>query len=338
MNVEFYVLAFFISVFISLFSIPIVGSLAIRFNAIDKPSGRKIHRKEIPLWGGIAVFAGIFFTIFILKSANPEFKNLLIGNSGNLMKLLEGIFVAAGVIVAIGMVDDLKGMLPTTKLLGQIIAAMLVIQYGIKIEGFKLPFMSHYIEFPLYIGIAITVLWVIVFINSINLIDGIDGLATGVTAIATLIFFVITLYQLKIQTEPLIVDRLKLVSVLSLVLCGSCIGFLKFNFPPAKIFLGDSGSLLLGFMAGIITITGILKVAAAFTMFIPVIIFGFPIMDAGISFLRRVFNKKSFMEADKDHLHHRLLYRRGWNTKKVIGRIYTITVVLGVIAVLITIL
>ena len=121
-------------------------------------------------------------------------------------------------------------------------------------------------------------------------------------------------------------------------MCGSCVGFLKFNYPPAKIFLGDSGSLLLGYMAGVITIMGIIKIAAAVTLIVPLLIFGFPILDAVFSFLRRIFNKKSFMEADKDHIHHRLLYRRGWNAKKVVARIYIITLLLGSIAVLITIL
>ena len=176
------------------------------------------------------------------------------------------------------------------------------------------------------------------FINSINLIDGVDGLSSGVMAIATMVFFVITLYQITVQTDPMAINRLKFVSVITLVVCGSCIGFLKFNFPPAKIFLGDSGSLLLGFMAGVITITGILKTAAALTLFVPIIIFGFPLIDALFSLIRRIFTKKSFMEADKDHIHHRLLYRRGWNAKKVNFRIYYITFILGIVAIVITLL
>ncbi len=338
MHFEFYLLAFFTSVFLALLFTPIVGSLAIRFNAIDKPSGRKIHRKEIPLWGGLAIFAGIFGTVMILKSANQDFRALLYSDSAYVLKLFEGITVGAIVITVLGVFDDLKSVAPTTKLLGQIIAAMLVIQYGITIKGLKLPFVSTYFEIPLYMGIAITVLWIIIFINSMNLIDGMDGLATGVTAIATLVFFVIAFYQMNTQTDPMVVSRLRLASVISIVLCGSCIGFLKFNFHPAKIFLGDSGSLLLGFMAGVITITGILKVAAAVTLIIPLIIFGFPILDAVFSFFRRIFSKKSFMDADRDHLHHRLLYRRGWNVKKVVLRIYLITFCLGAIAIVITLL
>lgn len=338
MYFEFYLLAFITAIFLSLLFTPIVGTLAIRFNAVDKPSGRKIHRKERPLWGGIAVFVGIFGTVFILKSVNSDFRALLYSNSSHLLKLFEGIIVGAIVITILGILDDLKSVAPTTKLLGQIIASMIIIQYGIRIKGFSLPFTSSYFEVPLYVGIVITVLWILIFINSINLLDGVDGLSAGVMAIATFIFFVITFYQFNVQNDPLIVDRLKLAAVISLVLSGSCIGFLKFNFPPAKIFLGDSGSLLLGFMAGVITITGILKIAATVTLIIPLIIFGFPIVDAIFSFVRRIFKKKSFMEADRDHLHHRLLYKRGWNARKVVIRIYIITLLLGAVAILITML
>ncbi|MBN2406543.1 MAG: undecaprenyl/decaprenyl-phosphate alpha-N-acetylglucosaminyl 1-phosphate transferase [Elusimicrobia bacterium] len=338
MNFELYILVFGMSLFLTLLFVPIVGSFAIKFNAMDNPSGRKIHRKDIPLWGGVAIFIGIFGTVFIMKNVNSAFNALLTGNSGHIMRLLEGILVGSIVIMVLGMVDDVKGVAPTTKLLGQIITAMIVMQYGIKIKGLNIPFFSSYMEIPLYLVMIITVLWITGFINSVNLIDGIDGLASGVMAIATGIFFVITLYQINIQTEPMTVDRLKLASVISLAVCGSCIGFLKYNFPPAKIFLGDSGSLLLGFMAGVITITGILKTAGALTLFIPILIFGVPIFDAFISLVRRVFTRKPFMEADRDHIHHRLLYRRGWNVRKVIFRIYYVTLILGLLAVLITLL
>ncbi|MFW6134359.1 MAG: glycosyltransferase family 4 protein [Elusimicrobiota bacterium] len=337
MQYEFYILAFITSVFLSLLFTPIVGSLAIRFDAIDRPSGRKIHRKSIPLWGGVAVFVGIFGTILVLKQANPEFNKLLSQNSYSLTRTIEGILVGAIVVTILGMVDDMKSVAAPTKLLGQIIAAMIVMQYGIRIKGVNLPFFSSYLELPMYLSIIITVLWIIIFINSINLIDGIDGLATGVTGIAMVVFFAITIYQISIQSESTAVDSLKLASVLSLVVGGGCIGFLKFNFPPGKIFLGDSGSLLLGYMAGVVTIIGILKTAATFTLIVPILIFGVPVWDAFFSFLRRIFRKKSVMEADKDHLHHRLLYRRGWNEKKVDICIYSVTLILGAIAFLVAV-
>ncbi|MFC2061526.1 glycosyltransferase family 4 protein [Elusimicrobiota bacterium] len=338
MTLEFYILTFITSVFLTLLFTPVVGVFAIKFKAIDRPSGRKIHRKEIPLWGGIAIFIGIFGTIFIMKTINPVFREILYGNSGHLRRLFEGIFVGTLVIMALGIIDDVKGVVPTTKLLGQIIAAMIVMQYGIKIESLNIPFVSSYFEIPIYLTIIITVIWIIGFINSINLIDGVDGLATGVMAIAMTVFFVITLYQINIQTDPNAVEKLKFVSVLSLAVCGSCIAFLKFNFPPAKIFLGDSGSLLLGLLAGVITISGILKTAAALTLIIPIIVFGFPLLEAFFSLIRRIFIRKSFMEADKEHIHHRLLYKKGWNARKVDYRLYTITFLLGAVAIIITLL
>ncbi|MFC2048605.1 MraY family glycosyltransferase [Elusimicrobiota bacterium] len=338
MKVELYILTFISAVFLTLLFTPVIASLAIKYKAVDNPSGRKIHRSEIPLWGGVAVFIGIFGSMFIVRSVNPYFRDLISNADLDAVRLFEGILVGSIVITILGMVDDIKGVIPTTKLLGQIIAAMIIMQYGIKIKGFSFPFSGIYIDIPTYLVIGITVIWIIGFINSINLIDGVDGLSSGVMAIATMVFFIITLIQLSFQTEPEVIARLRLASVLSLAVSGSCMAFLKFNFPPAKIFLGDSGSLLLGFLAGVITITGILKTAAAVTLVLPVIIFGFPIMDAFLSFLRRIFRHKSFMEADKDHLHHRLLYRRGWNAKKVDFRIYSITLFLGLLAILITIL
>ncbi|MGM0441770.1 MAG: glycosyltransferase family 4 protein [Elusimicrobiota bacterium] len=338
MHFEFYFLAFIISIFLTLLITPIVGSFAIKFKAIDKPSGRKIHRKEVPLLGGCAIFISIFTTVLILKRITPEFNALMNYNSGYILKLFEGILVGSIVITAMGIVDDFKGVIPTTKLLGQIIVAMIVMQYGIKIASIKFPFFGTYTELPIYVSMLVTILWITGFINSINLIDGVDGLAGGVVAIAFLVFFIITLYQTTVQTEPAAIKRLKFVSVLSLIICGSTLGFLKYNFPPAKIFLGDSGSLLLGFLAGVVTITGILKTAAALTLLIPIIVFGVPLLDAFLSFFRRVATRKSFMHADREHIHHRLLYKRGWNAKKVDYTIYTVTSILGAVAILITIL
>ncbi|MDA3793290.1 MAG: MraY family glycosyltransferase [Elusimicrobia bacterium] len=338
MQFEFYILTFIISAFFSLLFTPIVGSFAIKYGALDQPSGRKVHRKPIPLWGGVGVFIAVFGTIFIMGRVNSDFSRLLAKDSEYLKHIFEGIFVSSIVVTVLGIVDDLKGVIPTTKLLGQIIAAMIIMQYGLKISGLGIPFTAIYIRLPLYVSIALTVVWLVGFMNSINLIDGVDGLATGVMAIASFIFFVITLLQIRVQTDPAAIDMLKFASVLSLVLCGSSLGFLKYNFPPGKIFLGDSGSLLLGFLAGIITITGILKTAAALTLIIPIIIFGVPIGDAFFSLVRRIFRHKSFMKADKDHIHHRLLYRKGWNAKKVDIRIYAITFALGLLAVIMTIL
>lgn len=331
-------MAFAVSALISFVSTPIVALIARKYHAIDKPSGRKIHKKEIPLWGGLAVFAGVFASVQVLKWINPVFSEFYYANSGYIKQLIEGIFVGSLFILILGMVDDISGLRPTTKLLGQCAAAMIVMLYGLKIQGLSMPYLFNYWDFPIYLSIAATVFWVFLFSNSINIIDGIDGLATGVVAIAAFVFIIINYYHTAGQSDPQTVEKLKLASVLSAVLCGSCIGFLKFNFPPAKIFLGDSGSLLLGYLAAIIAMTGILKKAATFTLILPLIIFGFPIFDAFISALRRILSRKSFMEADRDHIHHKLLYKRGWSPTKVLMRLYAVTILLGAVAVLISIL
>jgi len=328
-----YIFAFISSFLITLIFTPLAGVAALRFNAVDSPSGRKVHKNKIPLWGGLAVFAGIFGSILLLKFIYPSF-GINAGGSG---KLLEGIIAGAVFITVLGVVDDLRGMNPVTKLFGQVISILIVMQYGLRIEGLGVPFAS-YVSLPIFLIIFITVMWMVFFVNSINLIDGVDGLATGIMAITGFVFFIITLYQTVQQGDPAVAGRFELVAGISVVVCGSCLGFLKFNFPPAKIFLGDSGSLLLGYMAGVITVVGIMKTAATVTLAVPLIIFGVPLWDALYSLIRRLLQKKSFMEADKDHLHHRLLYRPGWTARKVSLRFYLITLLLGLAALVITVI
>ncbi len=337
LSVQQYFFIFVTSLFFSMLFTPVVGALAIRIGAMDSPSGRKLHRKPIPLMGGLAVFVALWISVYILIVAGNSFRGILAGAAGK-GYLLEGILAGGLVILAIGIIDDIKGVDPTTKLLGQVIAALILVQYGIKIEGVAAPFSGRFIQFPVYLTIFVSVLWVVGFVNSINLIDGVDGLSSGVTAIASFVFFLILLLQLRSAPPPEVAGRMQVAAVLSLAICGASTGFLKFNFPPGKIFLGDSGSLFLGYMAGAITITGMLKTAAALTVAIPVIIFAVPLIDTVFSFVRRIFRKKSFMEPDRDHIHHRLLYRRGWNEKRVVLTIYGITALLGLTAVVITIL
>ncbi len=337
MSAGSYLLIFFTSVAVTFILTPVSGALAIRFNAVDSPSGRKVHRKTVPLWGGFAVLGGIFLPPLILGRFITGFSLDIPGSPGS-GHLLTGVFSGALFITLLGAADDLSDLSPTTKLFGQVIACLIAMQYGLRIESLRLPFSGFSFALPLMVSIIATVIWIVLFINSINLLDGLDGLAAGVTGIASLVFFIIALLQISRQTDPGALERLLPAAVLSASLCGGCLGFLKFNFPPAKIFLGDSGSLLLGYMAGALTVTGILKTAGAFTLAVPLILFGVPVLDALLSFTRRVLSRRHFMEADKDHIHHRLLYRPGWNSRKVALRIYTVTFLLGLLALGLTII
>ncbi len=335
---KIYFFIFFITLFFSLLFTPLVGALAIRVNALDRPSGRKLHRRPVPLMGGVAVFISLLLGLILMRGVSSELASFIGGSAGRLPHMLEGVTAGGLVILLIGVVDDIKGVEPSTKLLGQVIAALILVHYGIKIEGISLPFSGRYLQLPVYMTLIFSVLWITAFINSFNLIDGVDGLASGVGAIAGFIFFLILIYQVGSGAGPETGERMMLAALFSLALCGACAGFLKFNFPPAKIFLGDSGSLLLGYMAAVITVMGMLKTAGALTVAVPVIVFGVPLVDTFLSFFRRVVLKKSFMDADKDHIHHRLLYKRGWNEKKVVLRIYFITALLGLAALIITVI
>jgi len=226
------------------------------------------------------------------------------------------------------MSDDKKPLQPTIKLLLQIIASFTIFIYGIKISGINLPFLNKYFLFPKFLMLIFTILWIVGFTNIINLVDGLDGLAGGITVIASLTFFVVNLFQ-NIHSNELIFS-----SVFALLIAGSTLGFLYYNFFPANIFLGDSGSLFLGFMLGVITILGMLKLVASIALFIPIIVIALPIIDVILAIIRRAKKGKPIMEADSSHLHH-LLLKSGWNQREVVLFIYNITLILSIIAIVI---
>jgi UDP-GlcNAc:undecaprenyl-phosphate GlcNAc-1-phosphate transferase len=252
-------------------------------------------------------------------------------------RYLAGIVLGATIITILGLIDDKKGLSPITKLLGQIIGAIVLLWYGIRIVGINNPFGKTYLEFSLYLSFLITVIWTVTFINSINLIDGLDGLAGGIVAIASATFFVITLFQIDKQSNVAITNRLELVAIMAMALVGSTSGFLLYNFHPAKIFMGDTGSMFLGFILGTITIMGTLKTVATIALFIPIMVIGLPLFDTFLTILRRLKRKKPLLQADREHLHHRLL-NYGWGQKRTVLLMYGISGLLGLGAILLTLL
>lgn len=342
-----YILAFLFSLIISLFIMPLVIRLAERFDIIAKPGARRIHARYIPSAGGLGIYIGFIGSLGLLYLLNIRHFRLLlsypllsyrvINPPPTIQTYLTGILIGGTIIVILGIIDDKKGVMALTKLLAQIIVAMVVLQYGIKMIGITNPFSAQYIKFPIIITTLVTAFWIIGFINSVNLVDGVDGLAGGIVAIAGITFFVITVYQIGVQGNTTIIKGLKLVAILSSCLVGSTIGFLRYNFHPARVFMGDTGSMFLGFMLGAITIIGILKTAAAIALFIPIIIFGIPIIDALFAIIRRLLNKQPLMQADRGHLHHHLL-DRGWSQRKIVISMYVVSSILGIGAILLTIL
>ena len=340
-----YLSAFVVSLIISFAFTPLAGFLAKKFNVMDHPDERKIHSKAMPRWGGIAIYLGFVLgvcSLFFFPRFGKllAFKHKIIINN-DLVGILSienqfiGILLGGTILFILGLLDDKKSIPAVPKFLIQIIAALAVINYGVKISGLNLPFLTNYINFPLLFSQIITTFWLIGFMNTINLIDGLDGLAAGVVAIAATTFLVVAILQSDTKII-LFSKQLKLAAILCAALAGACIGFLFHNFHPAKIFMGDSGSQFLGFILGAITVIGTLKTTAVVALFIPIIVVAFPVLDVAFSILRRFSNKKPIMEADKGHFHHRLL-GKGWNQREIVFLIYIITFVLSLSAILLTI-
>ncbi|MEK7765452.1 MAG: MraY family glycosyltransferase, partial [bacterium] len=234
------------------------------------------------------------------------------------------------------LIKELMAEVPAVvKLPWQIIAAYVAMDYGVRISGLAVPMGEGYLGLPLLAGQALTIVWLLGFMNTVNLADGLDGLAAGIVAIAAGTFFVVAVLQGQTQVV-LFAKQLKLAAVLSAALCGAALGFLYHNFHPAKQFMGDSGSLLLGFMLGAITVIGTLKTTAVFALIIPVIVVAVPVLDVAFAIVRRARRHRPIMGADGEHLHHRLL-RLGWTQREVVLLVYNLSLLLGVAAILLAI-
>jgi UDP-GlcNAc:undecaprenyl-phosphate/decaprenyl-phosphate GlcNAc-1-phosphate transferase len=232
--------------------------------------------------------------------------------------MLGGLMLGASVLVGVGVVDDIRGLKPMTKLLWQVAATLLVIGFGVEINFVQVPFDGL---LPIgLLAIPLTLLWVVGLTNAINLIDGLDGLAAGVTVISTMTLFFVALRTHQIGA-----------AILLLALGGSALAFLRYNFFPAKIFLGDSGSLFLGFILATSSIIGVFKTTLVVALIIPLLILGVPIFDTLFAIGRRLKNKKNPFEADNKHIHH-LLLRAGFNQREAVLSIYAVCFILSFIA------
>ncbi len=309
MEVLTLILCFSIAFFISLASTPLVKTIACRIGAIDVPDGeRRVHKSPIPRLGGLAIFLGFICAVLTLADIDTQMRGILIGSL---------------LIVAIGIIDDVKQLKASIKLLVQIAAAIIVVCHNVTITAISVP--SFIIEggiLPLkWLSIPITVLWIVGVTNAVNLIDGLDGLAVGVSSIATFSLFFIAI----LAGEPT-------VALLSAALAGGCLGFLPYNFNPAKIFMGDTGSTFLGFILSVICIEGLFKGYAIISFIIPFLILGLPIFDTSVAILRRIHDKRPIMGADRGHLHHKLI-DMGFSQKQTVAILYVIAMLLGLSAV-----
>ena len=259
---------------------PAIGGVARRIGAVDQPDGRRLNVIPIPRLGGIALFFGIFV---------PALAFLPLGHT------TRGLLIGAAVATMVGAIDDTRGLEWWQKLGGQLAAASIPIAFGVWIDRFTFPVLGID-TLPKALGIPLTLLWIVAIMNMVNFTDGLDGLAAGVGAIAALTFGVIALSLGK--PDP---------AILSAIVFGATIGFLRHNFYPARIFMGDSGALLLGFVLATVSIQGLLKTASVFSLFFPLLVLAVPILDTSFVFAKRLKHGRPLYEADRTHLHHRFL-------------------------------
>lgn len=297
---------FISAVAITFFVTPIVIDIAYQVGAVDHPESRRVHKKVMPRAGGLSIIFG-FLVAFIIAA--------------QFVDLSYGILIAGVIVGLIGFLDDKFHLGPLSKIAGQLIAIAILIFSGTYIEFLTVPFTDTFVAVPLWISIPITILWVIGVTNAVNLIDGLDGLASGVSMIAS-----VTILIMAVSMGNIVVV------FLATALIGSILGFFYFNFHPAKIFMGDTGSLFLGFILAVISLMGFKQVTTV-SLFIPFIVLGVPLTDTFMAIVRRILNNQRIMDADKSHLHHRLL-DHGYTHTQTVFIIYGIAMLFGATAVI----
>ncbi len=296
---------------------PWVRSRAVSWGAVDVPSQRKVHGRAMPRLGGLVIYMAFVPAALVSSSFKPPVLGLACG---------------ATLMVILGMVDDIRGLSPRVKLAGQTLAALSVIPFGVKVAFITNPVTNEILHLGI-LAVPVTVFWLVAVTNAVNLIDGLDGLAGGVSCIAALTMAVIALLQFKLFG---ISGQLEIM-LLALLLAASVLGFLKYNFHPASIFLGDSGSMLLGFSLGVISVMGLTKSATAISVIIPLVVMGIPLFDTMMAIVRRYQEHRPIFQPDREHLHHQLL-ARGFSHRGAVLSIYGVSAVMGASAVIMSVI
>jgi UDP-GlcNAc:undecaprenyl-phosphate GlcNAc-1-phosphate transferase len=305
----FYLGVFAASVLLSFFLTRYVRNLATTHGWLSAPAlERHLHQVPLPRIGGVAIYSAFILTVGISRLVSWRYPSLDFGFSSH---VLESILLPGTLIFLLGVYDDLRGVGPYTKFAIQAIAGGIVFAFGLRV--FDIPVLFGGRHFPWFISLPLTILWVIAITNAFNLIDGLDGLAAGSALFSTLVVFVVALLSGSV-----------LVSLLSLALVGAILGFLRFNFNPATIFLGDSGSLFIGFMLSALALRGTQKAPTVVAIAIPVVSFGLPILETTLSVVRRFISGRPVFTADREHIHHKLL-QLGMSHRQVVVLLYGVS-------------
>lgn len=304
--------ALFAAAVVAFITTPVVRSLAFKVGAVDVPrDNRRMHKHPIPRMGGLAIFFGFILSALIFIPLTTPLRGMLLG---------------AVVIVILGIFDDIYALPAMPKFLIQILAALIAVLMGNRIDILSNPniFSSDPYWVLGWLSIPISVIWIVGITNAVNLIDGLDGLACGVSTISSMTMLVIALTVAEAQ-----------VAILMAALAGACIGFLPYNLNPAKIFMGDTGSTFLGFVLATVSIQGLFKSYAIISFAVPFLVLGLPIFDTCFAILRRLARGQSPMAPDRGHIHHRLI-DMGFSQKQAVAVLYVISAILGLSAVLLT--
>ena len=316
----------FLLAFITAFVVtPYTIRLAKKVGAVDIPNDRRINKKPMPRLGGIAVIAG-FLVSAIYLIITMKIENKIDFGEGGIDKKIIGFLLGAVIIGITCFIDDVKGIKPLVKLVGQTLAAIVVANSGLLINNFTIPFKENNVMINELFSYILTIGWIVGITNAINLIDGLDGLSSGITLISCISLLII----FSLNESPLIAI------ILITALAGAIVGFLPYNFNPAKTFIGDVGSNFMGFSIAVISILGVAKTYTAIVIIAPIIVLALPIFDTIWAIIRRIIKTKSIkgvFKADKGHLHHKLM-ARGYTQKQAVFILYGITATLGMVAII----
>jgi UDP-GlcNAc:undecaprenyl-phosphate/decaprenyl-phosphate GlcNAc-1-phosphate transferase len=300
-------LGFGLALVVALLTTPVMGALAWRIGAIDEPRERSLHQWPTPRLGGLAILVAVAVGTLVFL---PDFHKT------------QGILIGACVIALVGAADDLLELGADFKIVGQLLAAVIPVSFGVRVTDFTLPFIGH-VGLSKPLAYALTILGLVALMNIVNFIDGVDGLAAGVCTIAALTFATIAFSQNRIETHA--------AGVLALLVAGASIGYLRHGFAPASIFLGDSGSNLLGYLLGTIVIQGALKTNALVGLAFPLVVLAVPILDSSFVIAKRIKYRRPVYQADRSHFHHRFA-NIGFSPRRTTLYLYGWTLVLAALA------
>lgn len=299
-------LPFLISFVISLALTPVVIKVGPKLGFLDIPKdNRRMHKRPMPIAGGIAIYIAATVAILVFIPLNKNILSLIIGST---------------IILISGLLDDKYSISPKAKIAFQLAAGLMIALSGSQIEFFTNIISTKEVVWLKYLSIPVTLFWICGITNTVNLIDGLDGLAAGVSLISAVSLMCIALKMNHVA-----------VAIIAAAVGGSCLGFLPYNFNPAKIFMGDTGALYLGFMLSYISIQGVMKYATTLMIFVPVLVLGVPVFDTAFAMIRRYISGKKIFDADKGHLHHRLL-ALGLTQRQTVFILYAISLIFGILA------